>query len=143
MSAFFCKFLCSLITYLKSRTSIKFIVWINNIKAYYISNKKFYVASILHAQVYFDKIICKTLIDTKIEINIMIKKTQDWFDLSIQLDPVFWLIFHIGYKWDFVEMYKNVDVSVGKMITKQNIFIVNSADHMLVLEILFIIKAWA
>lgn len=40
-------------------------------------------------------------------------------------------------------MCKNIDVSMEKMTLKQNIFIVNSVDRVLVFKISFMIKAQA
>lgn len=73
----------------------------------------------------------------------MTKKAQNWFDLPIQLNSTFCLIFYTGYRRDFVRVCKDVNVNVRKVTIKKNIFVVDSTDHVLVLEIPFIIKAQA
>ena len=73
----------------------------------------------------------------------MTEEAQDRFDLPVRLDPVLWLISHTGYRQDFVGVCENVNVSVGGVTTKQNIFVVDIANHVLVLGTLFMIKAQA
>lgn len=83
------------------------------------------------------------LINTKAEINIMIEKTKDQYNLPIWMDLNLWLIFHIGYCQDFIRICKDIEVNIGKVITKRNIFVIDSADHVLIFEILFMIKSQA
>ena len=143
VSPSFGKFLRSFITCSRSRTTAQSTARVGSVGAYRTSNKKLYVASTPHTQVHLNKEICKALIDTGTEINVMIEEAQDQFNLPVRLDPALWLISHTGYRWNFVGVYKNVNVSVGGVTTKQNIFVVNSINHVLILGTPFMIKAQA
>lgn len=47
------------------------------------------------------------------------------------------LISHTGHKQNFLEVYKKIDILIRRMTTKQQIFVMNSANHVFVLETFF------
>jgi hypothetical protein len=53
--------------------------------------------------------------------------------LAMYYNPKLVLISYIDNTQGFVRVYKNVKVWVSRIITKQYIFIIDEADHLLVL----------
>ena len=53
------------------------------------------------------------------------------------------LVSHSGHEQNFIRVCKDVDVTISGITTQQHIFVVDSADHVLVLGIPFMIKARA
>ena len=143
VSPLFGKFLCSLTTCLKSRTTIQPTASIDSVGAYQTSDKRLYIVRTPHAQVHLNRKICKALIDIGAKINVMTKDAQEWFNLPMRLDPALWLISHISCKRDLVGVCEDVNVSVGGITIKQNIFVVDNTNHVLVLGMPFIIKMQA
>ena len=70
----------------------------------------------------------------------MTKEVRERFDLPIRMGPALRLISHTSHKREFIGVCEDVDVAIGGVVTTQNIFVVNSVDHLLVLGTPFLIK---
>ena len=70
----------------------------------------------------------------------MTNEVRRKFDLPMRPAPARQLISHTGHRQEFLGVCKEVDVSIGGVTTKQHIFVVNNADHVLVLGTPFLIK---
>ena len=95
------------------------------------------------AKVWLNGEFCKTLINTEAEINVMIKKIQERLNLPIQLDSTLRLISHSEHKQNFIGIYEDINITIGDITTQQHIFIVDSANHILIFGIPFMIKTRA
>ena len=102
--------------------------------------ERVYVASTPKTKVQLNNNFCRALIDTRAEINVMTDEVRRKFDLPMRPAPALQLISHTGHRRDFLGVCKEVDILIGGVTTKQHIFVVNSADHVLVLETPFLIR---
>ena len=86
---------------------------------------------------------CKAIIDTRAKINVITKDVQEKFDLPMRIRPDLKLVSHTSHKQKFLEVCKDIDIAIKDVVSCQNIFVVDNADHVLVLDTLFLIKARA
>ena len=107
------------------------------------AEQRLYVANTPKAIVRLNGEFCKALIDTGAEINVMTEEIREIFDLPILVGPALRLISHSGHKREFLGVCEDVDVTIGGVVSCQNIFVVDSADHVLVLGTPFLIKSRA
>ena len=73
----------------------------------------------------------------------MTEDVRERFDLPMRIGPDLKLVSHTGHKREFLGVCEDVDVAIGGVVSCQNIFVVDSADHVLVLGTPFLIKARA
>ena len=102
--------------------------------------ERVYVASTPKTKVRLNNNFCRAPMDTGAEINVMTDKVKRKFDLPMRPAPALQWISHTGHRQNFLEVCEEVDVSIGGVTTKQHIFVMNSADHVLVLETPFLIR---
>lgn len=140
----FAKFLREIIIWPKSKLSALSppSVYVSSLGVN-LDNKQLYMAKSPYAEIQLNRKLCKTFINTGAEINVMTKEAKNWYNLLIRIDPNLQLISYTGHYQDFIVVCKDVKINIGEIITKQNIFVMDSTDHVLVLEILFMIKNWA
>jgi hypothetical protein len=75
----------------------------------------------------------RALLDTGAEINVMTLDIAQEAGLAMRRNPKLVLVSHTGNTRGFVGVCENVEVQVGGIVTKQHIFVVDEADHLLVL----------
>ena len=73
------------------------------------------------------------LLDTGAEINVMTLALADAAGLAIRAGPKLVLVAHTGNTRGFVGVCENVVIQVGGVETVQQVFVVDEADHVLVL----------
>ena len=142
MSPVFAKYLRGITARPKSKASSPPAARVNSLGVGQ-DDERLYVAKTPRAVIRLNGELCKALIDTGAEINVMTEEARDRCNLPIRMEPNLRLISHTGHRRDFIGVCEDVDVSVGGAVTKQNIFVVDSADHVLVLGTPFIIKSQA
>ena len=145
LSPSFTKFLRGLTTRHRSRSSTPPAENVARVSSIESSRRdeRLYVANTPRAKVRLNGEFCKALIDTGAEINVMTEEIRERLDLPIRLDPALRLVSHSGHERNFIGVCEDVDVTIGGVTTQQHIFVVDSADHVLVLGIPFMIKARA
>ena len=102
--------------------------------------ERVYVASTPKTKVRLNNNFCRALINTGAEINVMTNEVRKKFNLPMRPAPALQLISHTGHRRDFLGVCEEIDVSIGRVTTKQHIFVVNSVDHVLVLGTPFLIR---
>ena len=83
----------------------------------------------------------EALLDTGAEINVMTKEVAMRENLPIRANPLLKMVSHTGHRRDFIGVCEDVLVNIGGMKTRVPIFIVDGADHQLVLGQPFFIKS--
>jgi hypothetical protein len=74
------------------------------------------------------------LLNTEVEINVMIEKMMHKEDLSMRSLSVLNLIFHIDYQQKFLDVCEDVKISIENFIIKHHIFVIAKVDYVLILD---------
>ena len=78
------------------------------------------------------------LLNSRAKMNVMIKTLLNCVELNFRPDPRLQLISHTRHYKKFLEVCSNVEISVSGLRTYHHVFVVNKADHSLVLKQLFL-----
>jgi hypothetical protein len=119
---------------------IKFHV--NSIRSRSITQKEeeqWYVCEFFKTKIIIENAIkIIELMNSKTEINVMIKRLINKTKIIMRFKSRFRLIFHIDHDMNFDEMYDNVELNIEELKTRYHIFVIAHANHQLVLDQFFL-----
>ena len=103
------------------------------------SISKEYISSILRARVQINSLFTiYRLLDTKTEINIITDKLAKATGLAIQYSSRIGIKFYTRYQKEFIRVCKDVSIYIRTIEIVTLVFVVERADHILVLSQSFI-----
>ena len=97
----------------------------------------FLIVSTLKTQVFIQSVLQKVLIDFRTEINVMILTVAEDLNLSICTVQNVQLVSFSRETKQFVKLCEKIEVDIDSIKSKHVFFIMNDADHFLVLDRLF------
>ena len=74
------------------------------------------------------------LLDMGAKINVMTKKLIEDTNLVMKQGPKLELVLYTGHSCPFLDLYKDMEVVIGRLKTKYPIFVVETGDHDLILS---------
>ncbi len=120
---------------------IKFHV--NSIRSRLITQKRkeqWYVCEFLKTKIIIENAIrIIELMNSKTEINVMIKRLMNKTKIIMRFESRFRLISHIDHDMNFDEMCDDVELNIEKLKIRHHIFVIAHANHQLVLDQSFLI----
>jgi hypothetical protein len=76
--------------------------------------------------------------NSKTEINVMIKRLMNKTKIIMRLESRLRLIFHTEHDMNFDEICDDVELNIEELKTRHHIFVIAHADHQLVLDQFFL-----
>ncbi len=120
---------------------IKFHV--NLIRSRSITKKReeqWYVCESFKTKIIIESVVrIIALMNSKTEINVMIKRLMNKTKIIIRLESRLRLIFHIDHDINFDKMCDDVELNIEKLKTRHHIFVIVHANHQLVFDQSFLI----
>jgi hypothetical protein len=120
---------------------IKFHV--NFIKSRSITQKRkeqWYVCEFFKTKIIIEEIVkIIELMNSKMKINVMIKKLMNKTKIIMRFNSRFHLIFQFDHDMNFNEICDDVELNAEKLKTRHHIFVIAHANHQLVLDQSFLI----
>ncbi len=102
--------------------------------------KQWYVCEFSKAKVIIEDVVrIIELMNSKTEINVMIKRLMNKTKIIMRLESRLRLIFHTEHDMNFDEICDDVELNIEELKTRHHIFVIVHADHQLVLDQLFLI----
>jgi hypothetical protein len=77
--------------------------------------------------------------NSKMKINVMIKKLMNKTKIIMRFESRFRLIFHIDHDMNFDEMCDDVELNIERLKTRHHIFVIVHANHQLVFDQFFLL----
>lgn len=77
-------------------------------------------------------------LDTGVEINIMTREVMEDTSLVMQRGPKLELVSYTSHSRSFIRFCENIKVVIGGFETRYSIFVIETRDHNLVLNYLFL-----
>ncbi len=119
---------------------IKFHV--NSIRSRSTTQKReeqWYVCEFSKAKIIIEDVVrIIELMNSKTEINVMIKRLMNKTKIIMRFESRFRLIFHTEHDMNFDEICDDVELNIEELKTRHHIFVIVHADHQLVLDQFFL-----
>jgi hypothetical protein len=102
--------------------------------------KQWYVCEFSKAKIIIEDVVkIIELMNSKAEINVMIKKLMNKTKIIMRFESRFRLIFHIDHDMKFDEICDDVELNIEELKTRHHIFVIVHANHQLIFDQFFLI----